>query len=56
MVNRTVILPAMEVYVIHPLGIFDKELELIFRTPEAVDSALEQLQKIKQDLEEANHT
>jgi hypothetical protein len=53
MVNRTVILPAGDVYVIHPLGIFDKEIELIFRTPEAVDSALEQLQRIKQNLEHA---
>ena len=54
MTNRTVTLPASDVYVLLPLGIFDKEVELIFRTPEAVDSAIEQLQRIKQDLEKLN--
>lgn len=54
MVNRAITLLAKDVYVLFPLGIFDKEIELIFRTPEAVDSAIEQLQRIKQNLEKAN--
>jgi hypothetical protein len=56
MVNRTVTLPARDVYVLFPLGIFDKDLELIFRTPEVIDSAIEQLQRIKQNLEQEQHT
>ena len=54
MVNRTVTLLARDVHVIFPLGIFDKDIELIFRTPEAIDSAIEQLQQIKQNLEKEN--
>lgn len=50
--GRTITLPAKDVYVIMPLGIFDKELELIFRTDEAIDSAIEQLQRLKTNLHE----
>ena len=48
--ERTITLPAKDVYVILPLGIFDKEIELIFRTDEAIDSAIEQLQRLKLDI------
>ena len=43
-------LPANDVLVQLPLGIFDKDIELLFRTEEAVDSAIEQLQKFKDEL------
>ena len=43
-------LSARDVYVIHPLGVFDNDLELLFKTEEAIDSAIEQLEKYKADL------
>ena len=45
-----VTLPAKDVYVIHPLGIFDNDLELLFRTEEAIDSAIEQLEKYREEI------
>ena len=56
MANQTITLLAKDVHVIFPLGIFDKDLEIIFRSPEAIDSAIEQLQQIKQNLEQLNNT
>ena len=41
-------LPAADVHVILPLGVFDKNIELMFRNLEAVDSAIEQLERIRE--------
>lgn len=43
-------LPSRDVLVQLPLGMFDKDLDLLFRTEEAIDSAIEQLQKYKDEL------
>ena len=43
-------LPSNDVLVQLPLGMFDKDLDLLFRTEEAIDSAIEQLQKYKDEL------
>ena len=41
-------LPASDVHVILPLGFFDGDIELIFRNLEVVNSAIEQLERIKE--------
>lgn len=41
-------LPAKDVHVILPLGVFDSDVELMFRNLEVVNSAIEQLERIKQ--------
>ena len=35
-----------------PLGIFDKDIEILFRTEAAIDSAIEQLQRAKETIRE----
>ena len=56
MIERWITLSAKDVHVIFPLGIFDKDIEIVFRTPEAIDSAIDQLKRIKQNLEQVNNT
>lgn len=56
MIEQWITLPAKDVHVIFPLGIFDKDIEIVFKNPEVIDYALEQLQRIKQNLERANNT
>lgn len=40
--------PAKDIYVEFPLGIFDGDTRIMFRNVEVIDSAIEQLQKLKE--------
>ena len=45
-------LPAKDVHIILPLGIFDKDIEIMFKNVAVVDSAIEQLHRIREMLVE----
>lgn len=47
MIAPWITLPAKDVYVQLPLGIFDGDIKIMFRNTEVIDSAIEQLQNLR---------
>lgn len=52
MFSPWITVPAKDVYVQLPLGIFDGDIQLMFRNSEVIDSTIEQLQNLKKLFEE----
>ena len=41
-------LPAKDIYVQLPLGIFDGDIKIMFRNTEVIDNAIQQLENLKE--------
>lgn len=47
MITPWVTVPAEDVYVQLPMGLFDKDIKIMFRNVEAIDNTIAQLQNLR---------